>query len=366
MPRRNPRYAGLGADAAARQERGTVARPERCAFSASDRRRPCELGSSGAVLERDGAPLLLIDCGPETLTRYLRSIYSALPPASISRTRTWTTSADSSGCSIASYFDAATRGRRAPVRARGHRAAPAGQRVADYPMCSPRAARISGTRSSSCRVSRGFWHEGLWFDVFPTRHHAPMTSFGVALRGAFAWTGDTRPIPEMLAQYARARRARRARLRPGRQSVAHRRRRPRARIPRRIARTAALYHYDSAADGRGAGRARLPRRPPRRACACCTRRLRMSSMETQSVGMMAWFDPVNLMVPRRRSTRARGRCTTCASRSSTAATSAVRTACPKTSTRRITCFSARTNACASRRSNAWRAPSCALVCANFA
>jgi hypothetical protein len=50
--------------------------------------------------------------------------------------------------------------------------------------------------------SRGFWHDGLWFDVFPTRHHAPMTSFGLALRGSFAWTGDTRPVPEMLAQYA--------------------------------------------------------------------------------------------------------------------------------------------------------------------
>ena len=30
-----------------------------------------ELGSAGAVLERDGAPVLMIDCGPETLTRYL-------------------------------------------------------------------------------------------------------------------------------------------------------------------------------------------------------------------------------------------------------------------------------------------------------
>jgi hypothetical protein len=29
-----------------------------------------------------------------------------------------------------------------------------------------------------------------------------MTSFGLALRGAFAWTGDTRPVPEQLAHYA--------------------------------------------------------------------------------------------------------------------------------------------------------------------
>ncbi len=39
-------------------------------------------------------------------------------------------------------------------------------------------------RSSWCRCSRGFWHDGVWFDVFPTRHHAPDTSFGLALRGA--------------------------------------------------------------------------------------------------------------------------------------------------------------------------------------
>ncbi|MGH8115830.1 MAG: hypothetical protein ACREPJ_00750, partial [Rhodanobacteraceae bacterium] len=39
-----------------------------------------DLGASGAVLERDGAPMLLIDCGPGTLEHYLR-VYGALPPA---------------------------------------------------------------------------------------------------------------------------------------------------------------------------------------------------------------------------------------------------------------------------------------------
>jgi hypothetical protein len=70
-------------------------------------------------------------------------------------------------------------------------------------------------------VSRGFWHEAaftgvlpgksgrparppqhIWFDVFPTRHHAPGTSFGIALPASFVFTGDTRPIPEMLALHA--------------------------------------------------------------------------------------------------------------------------------------------------------------------
>ena len=38
------------------------------------------LGSSAAVLERDGVPLLLIDCGPDTLHSYLAR-YGQLPPA---------------------------------------------------------------------------------------------------------------------------------------------------------------------------------------------------------------------------------------------------------------------------------------------
>ncbi|MGZ8797614.1 MAG: hypothetical protein ACXW2F_09720, partial [Thermoanaerobaculia bacterium] len=28
-------------------------------------------------------------------------------------------------------------------------------------------------------VTRGFWHHGVWFDVFPVRHHLPDTAFGL-------------------------------------------------------------------------------------------------------------------------------------------------------------------------------------------
>ena len=38
------------------------------------------LGSASAVLTRDGAPLLLFDCGPETLSAYLDA-YGAAPQA---------------------------------------------------------------------------------------------------------------------------------------------------------------------------------------------------------------------------------------------------------------------------------------------
>lgn len=158
------------------------------------------LGSSGAVLERDGAPLLLIDCGPETLTRYL-DVYNAAPRAVYITHTHMDHVGGLERLFYRAYFDPALRGQ---VRIYAHAAlVPHLQaRVADYPNVLAEGGANFWDAFQLVALSRGFWHEGLWFDVFATRHHAPMTSFGIALRGAFAWTGDTRPIPEMLAQYA--------------------------------------------------------------------------------------------------------------------------------------------------------------------
>ena len=161
-----------------------------------------ELGSSGAVLERDGVPLLLIDCGPETLTRYLDAYGEA--PRAVYITHTHMDHvAGLERLFYRAYFDAALKGN---VQLFAHAAlVPYLQsRVADYPSVIAEGGANFWDAFRLIPCSRGFWHRGLWFDVFATRHHAPMTSFGVALRGAFAWTGDTRPIPEMLAQYAPA------------------------------------------------------------------------------------------------------------------------------------------------------------------
>ena len=161
-----------------------------------------ELGSSGAVLERDGAPLLLIDCGPETLARYL-DIY-AQPPRAIYLTHTHMDHvAGLERLFYRAYFDADLRGR---IRVYAHAALiPHLQaRVADYPEVIAEGGANFWDAFQLVPVSRGFWHDGLWFTVFATRHHAPHTSFGIVLRGAFAWTGDTRPIPEALAEFAPA------------------------------------------------------------------------------------------------------------------------------------------------------------------
>jgi hypothetical protein len=44
------------------------------------------LGSACAVIERDGSPLLMIDCGPDALTAFLER-YQSAPSARVSHPR---------------------------------------------------------------------------------------------------------------------------------------------------------------------------------------------------------------------------------------------------------------------------------------
>lgn len=159
-----------------------------------------ELGSACGVVERDGTPLLMIDCGGEALSAYLEHYDEA--PRAIYLTHVHM---DHVGglerLFYRTYFDESRRGN---VRLHAHAAlVPLLQgRVADYPEVLAEGGANFWDAFRLVPVSRGFWCDGFWFDVFPTRHHAPGTSFGIALRGSFAWTGDTRPVPEMLAAYA--------------------------------------------------------------------------------------------------------------------------------------------------------------------
>ncbi|GAA0719981.1 MBL fold metallo-hydrolase [Dokdonella soli] len=159
-----------------------------------------ELGSACGVLEQDGSPLLMIDCGAEALSAYLDRY--AGPPHAIYITHTHM---DHVGglerLFYRIYFDSELRG---AVRIYAHAAlVPLLQaRVADYPEVLAEGGANFWDAFRLIPVSRGFWCDGLWFDVFATRHHAPNTSFGIALEGSVVWTGDTRPVPEMLGEYA--------------------------------------------------------------------------------------------------------------------------------------------------------------------
>ncbi len=156
-----------------------------------------ELGSACAVLERDGQPILMIDCGPEALTAALAR-YAGPPPAVFVTHAHLDHVGGLERLFGAVYFDPRRRGE-IPIYVPASLVPLLQQRVADYPEVLAEGGANFWDAFRLIAVSRHFWHAGLRFDVFAVRHHAPDTAFGLALRGCFVFTGDTRPIPEALA-----------------------------------------------------------------------------------------------------------------------------------------------------------------------
>ena len=159
-----------------------------------------QLGSASVVLEKDGTPLLMVDCGQEALTACLAS-YGRPPPAVFVTHVHMDHVAGFERLFVANYF-----GNLALPRTRLFVPAllvPLLQgRVADYPNVVAEGFANFWDAFELVPVSSGFWHQRLWFDVFPVRHHVPGTAYGICLSGAFLYTGDTRPIPETVAQFA--------------------------------------------------------------------------------------------------------------------------------------------------------------------
>lgn len=159
-----------------------------------------ELGSAMATIERDGAPWLTIDCGGEGLTAYLAH-YGALPQALF----VTHTHLDHVGgferLFVSNHFDRPSHGKTrlyvpAPIVPLLHR------RVGDYPNVLAEGGTNFWDAFHLIPVGDAFWHDGVRMEVFPVRHHWPDTAFGLRLRGSLAWTGDTRPIAEMLGKFA--------------------------------------------------------------------------------------------------------------------------------------------------------------------
>lgn len=161
-----------------------------------------ELGSAMATIERDGMPWLTVDCGNEGLSHYLA--YYGEPPRALFITHTHLDHvAGFERLFVANYFDPERRGRTqlyVPVTVLPllH------QRVGAYPSALAEGGANFWDAFRVVPVGDHFWHDGVRLEVFPTRHHWPDTSFGLRLRGSMVWTGDTRPIPEMLAKFADA------------------------------------------------------------------------------------------------------------------------------------------------------------------
>ena len=159
-----------------------------------------ELGAASAVIEHEDRPLLMIDCGQEALTAYLAA-YGRLPEALFITHVHMDHVAGLERLFYAAYFDPGLRGRvrlYVPATVVPHLQ----RRLADYPEPLAEGGANFWDAFQLVPVSDSFWHAGWRFEVFPTRHHRPDTAFGLRLRGSAVWTGDTRPIPEVLAVMA--------------------------------------------------------------------------------------------------------------------------------------------------------------------
>jgi ribonuclease BN (tRNA processing enzyme) len=161
-----------------------------------------ELGESSAVLLRDREPLLLIDCGAEVPTRF-RAAHERPVPALFVTHSHFDHVGGFERLFISHWFDERMRGR-TPVFVAAPLLPLLHQRVASHPNALAEGGANFWQAFQLVPVDRGFWLDGLWFDVFPVRHHAVNAAWGLALRGSFVYTGDTRPIPGTLTSYADA------------------------------------------------------------------------------------------------------------------------------------------------------------------
>lgn len=160
------------------------------------------LGSSSAVLERGGEPLLLIDVGIGVLDRY-RDVYAGAPVAAFITHTHLDHIGDLESWFYRLAFPPAGRAELPRLYVPATVVPLLQRRIADFPNWVAEGGRNFWDVFQLIPVSDHFWHAGLRFVVFPVRHHAPESAYGVSLPGSFLYSGDTRPIPEWLQQHGR-------------------------------------------------------------------------------------------------------------------------------------------------------------------
>ncbi len=156
------------------------------------------LGHSSIVVEL-GENKLLVDCGPRVLQSYLEK-YHSLPEALFVTHCHLDHIADLEKLFFKAWFS--ERKIRpilfVPVEIVGvlH------QRIASYPGTLAEGGVNFWQAFQLVPVSESFVFAGVVFHLYPARHHAPNSAFSLHLPGAFFYTGDSRPIPDVISHRA--------------------------------------------------------------------------------------------------------------------------------------------------------------------
>ena len=159
------------------------------------------LGNSSAVLERDGKPILLIDAGSLVPAAWIKRYDTAIPPAIFI---THTHLDHIGGLEEWFYRIACSSEPVKPVRL----FVPATvipmlhKRMADDPKHLAEGGVNFWDAFHLIPVNEGFWHEGLKYSTFAVPHHEYLSAYGLALPGSFLYSGDSRPIPEIIEHFA--------------------------------------------------------------------------------------------------------------------------------------------------------------------
>ena len=162
--------------------------------------RASELGSASSVVEQDGQPWLLIDCGPRTLDDFAAAYGVELPDAVFITHLHLDHIGGVEQLFYRSYFT-----RRGQIRL----FVPADllpalhAKLANSPFILSEGGANFWDAFRLVPVGDWFWLDNHLFSVFPVRHSGHRAAFGIALAGAFFYSSDTRPIPEVIAHFAR-------------------------------------------------------------------------------------------------------------------------------------------------------------------